>query len=400
MRLSGKQVGRSLFDAAALVVFGIAIFLWPLRLLRRAALPGRVNSLWSGTPIINMATNARAERLLGVNARSLVYFTYFITDAFDYNLSRWASIPLVGRIVPLLVFLWACVFCDRLHFYCDRGLLPGRGHFSFDLRELRIYRLLGIPVLLWTYGADVRSRSVCQAQGEPNCCTECDAPGKYCVCDEQLARKNVAELSRRAVAVFSGMGDMFHYVPGSVNDTYYWPVDLAADGGDRYRPVFPPEDATRPLRIVHAPNHRIFKGTRHVIEAVEALRREGVAVELVLVEGVPNHVAMEIYRTADLVFDQCLMGNYGYFALEAMALGKPVMCFVRRPLEYVLHPEEFPVINTRVGSLKEDILNVVNDRRRLRELGIRGRKYVERHFSLQAFADRLQSAYTRLGVMP
>src|SRR5688572_19930026 len=46
-------------------------------------------SLWCGTPIINMAVSARAERLLGVHTDSLVYFTYFVTDEFTINLSKW-----------------------------------------------------------------------------------------------------------------------------------------------------------------------------------------------------------------------------------------------------------------------------------------------------------------------
>ena len=41
-------------------------------------------------PDLNMAVNARAERLLGVEADSLVYDSYFITDQFTYNLRRWS----------------------------------------------------------------------------------------------------------------------------------------------------------------------------------------------------------------------------------------------------------------------------------------------------------------------
>ena len=395
--MSRTSLARGAFDAAVWLACAMALLLWPVRVARRL-FRRRLFSLWSGTPIITMATNCRAERLLGVDAKSLVFTTYFITDVFDYNLSKASSIPLIGRLLPISVFLWACLRADRLHFYCDRGILPSRRPFTFDFRELQVYRLLGIDVFLWAYGADVRSRAACQAQGKPNSCSDCDEPGKYCLCDATIHASNMRKLSALSRAVFSGMGDMFGYTPGSIDDVYYWPLDLATDGGEKYRPFYPQPAKDGPLRIVHASNHRMFKGTKYLIEAVDALRSEGEQVELVLVEKVPNRQALELYRSADLIFDNCLMGNYGFFGLEGMALGKPVMCFVRHPETYVLHAEQCPILPCHVATLKEDIRAVLRRRGELTEIGRRGRQYVEEHFSPQAFARRLASAYERLGV--
>ncbi len=392
-----RHVLRLVLDLVTGVVCCIGVLLWPIRKLRKFFC-GRGISLWAGTPIITMASNCRAERLLGVDARSLVFSTYYITDAYDYNLSRYCAYPALGRFLPLLVFLWACVVADRLHFFCDRGILPSRERLTFDFRELRAYRALGIDVFLWAYGADVRSRAVAQAMGHPNACTDCDAPGRYCICDPDKTARNMRELARLSRAVFAGMGDMFGYTPGSIDDLYYWPVDLDADGGEKYRPVFPQPSQGRPLRIVHAANHRMFKGTRFLVEAVERLKSEGCPVELVLVEGKSNAEALEIYRSADVIFDQCLMGNFGYFALEGMALGKPVMCFVRHPRQYLPFPEECPIIKTHIDTLKDDIRRLSDAREELATVGRRGRAYVEKYFSLPAFAQRLGATYRQLGV--
>lgn len=398
-RTEKRSLPRRFFDAAVYVCCGLAILLAPpLRALRKWFFPGAPRSLWGGTPIINMAINARAERLLGVRSESIVQETYFITQAFDRDYSRLRAIPVAGHLVPLALFLYACIAADRLHFYCDRGFLPQRERFTFDFRELRVYRRLGIPVLLWTYGADVRSRSACVAAGEPNCCTECDSPGKYCLCYSEQTALYFEQLRSLSVAIFAGVGDMFGFVPQSVDNLYFWPLDLAADGGWRYRPAYPEFRGKRPLRIVHAPNHRLFKGSRFLIQAVEELQREGVAIELVLVEMKPNAEAVEIYRTADLIFDNCLMGSFGYFALEAMALGKPVMCFIRHPERYVLHWEECPVINTHVQTLKEDLRKLSETPEVLAGLGERGRDYVEKYFTLEAFASRLRQSYATYGV--
>ncbi len=358
----------------------------------------RVVSLWAGTPIITMASNARAECMLGVKARSLVFSTYYITDAFDYDLSRFTAFPFVGRLVPVLVLLWVAVAVDRVHFYCDRGILPSRGPFTLDVRELYVYRALGIDVFLWAYGADVRNQQTARAMGDPNPCTDCDDPGRYCLCDESTAAINMNTLARLSRAMFAGVGEMFGYTPGSIDDLFYWPLDLQAEGGEKYRPVYPVPSEDRPLRIVHASNHRMFKGTRFLIAAVEQLQAEQEPVELVLVERVSNERALEMYRSADVIFDQCLMGNYGYLALEGMALGKPVVCFVRDPARYLLKPDECPIINTSLATLTEDIRRLSRRRTELTEIGRRGRCYVETYFSLSAFAQRLAAAYARLGV--
>ena len=189
------------------------------------------------------------------------------------------------------------------------------------------------------------------------------------------------------------MGDMIEYTPGSRNDLFYWPIDLEADEGRRYSPCFPDASSTDPVRIVHAPNHRGFKGTHYLIEAVGRLQGEGLGLELRLVERVPNRQALEIYRTADIVFDQCLVGFHGYFALEAMALGKPVMVFIRDPQRYLLKPEECPLVNSPADRVESVLRQLVQNRARLHELGVRGRKYIDKYFSLPAYAKRLKNVY-------
>lgn len=296
-----------------------------------------------------------------------------------------------------VAFLTTCAVADKVHAYTDGGLLVARGRRRFSPLELFAYRLMGIRLFIWTYGADIRTREKTLAFGDPNCCSECVDVGVACVCDDAAGAGNYARVFRSAAAVFS-MGDMAEYAPGSRKDIFFWPIELESNNGERYRPVFPRPNAGQPLRVVHAPNHRQFKGTRHLENAVASLRQEGVKIELVMVEGVPNAKALEIYRSADVIFDQCLIGFHGYFALEAMALGKPVMCFIRHPERYLLHPEECPIINTHVATLEQDLREVVRRRGELEQIGRRGRSYVEKYFSPEAFAGRLNLAYRDLGM--
>ena len=194
------------------------------------------------------------------------------------------------------------------------------------------------------------------------------------------------------------MGDMIEYTPGSRNDLFFWPLDLARSHASAVQADEPQTVKPAPLRVVHAPNHREFKGTRYLEAAVAELQAEGVPIELVMVENLPNHEALAVYRTADVIFDQCLIGFHGYFALEAMALGKPVMCYIRKPEQYLLEPQECPIINTHADTLRDDLRRLVVTRDQLADIGQRGQTYVERHFSREAFAGRLQRAYHEIGI--
>jgi glycosyltransferase involved in cell wall biosynthesis len=392
-----KRILPRLYTVLVFPVCLLGVLLAPFRLIRKRIRRNRIRSLWAGRPIITLSLKSRAERSLGIRASSLVYSTYYTTCDFDYNLSRLYAVPGFGKLIPFGVFLWACVCVDRLHFYCDRGLIPSAKPFAVNFAELYVYRLLGIQVLFWTYGADVRSREATRALGEPNCCTECVLVGRACFCDERARVKKVERLQKYSNAMFS-MGDMTEYTPGSRNDLFFWPIDLHGKDAATYAPVYPEVTKAGPLRIVHASNHRMFKGTHFLIDAVEDLKADGVPIELVLVEKVPNEKALEIYRTADVIFDQCLIGFHGYFALEGMAMGKPVMCFIRKPQAYLLHPEECPIIRTSVDTLREDIRKLAADREQLREIGIRSRRYIETYFTIEAFARRLENAYRDMGV--
>jgi hypothetical protein len=365
-----------------------------VRLLTRSTRTDVRRSLWAGTPILTLPVKAKAERLLGVKADTLVFQTYYITSDFRFDLSRWNRGPGVWRSLglPLLVLLWAACRYQRFHYFCDRGLLPGE---RFEVREdeLKFLRALGREVFFYTYGADVRTRKKTLALGEPNCCTTCPEPGRYCICDDELGSNLHTMRSRYATATFA-LGDMVHYTPGSRNDTHFWPIDLSKDGGRRYEPRYPDPEATSPVRVVHAPNHQGFKGTPCLVAAVKRLQERGLPVELRLVERVPNSEALEIYRGADVVFDQCLIGYHGYFALEAMAMGKPVVVFLRDP---VLAPDECPLVNVRPETVETVLEDLIRDRRRLHELGRRGRRYIERHYTVEAFAKRLGRALSEVG---
>src|SRR5205823_4847572 len=154
-----------------------------------------------------------------------------------------------------------------------------------------------------------------------------------------------------------------------------------------------PSDAARPL-VVHAPSNRAKKGTADVIEACAQL-----PVDLDLVEGVPHDEARERYARADIVVDQLNAGWHGVFALEAMALGKPVVAHLK-PDVLERSAEAFgvrvPIVPATAATLVEALRPLVENPAHRRELGVAGRAYVEQVHDIDRVADRLLDIYADL----
>jgi glycosyltransferase involved in cell wall biosynthesis len=149
----------------------------------------------------------------------------------------------------------------------------------------------------------------------------------------------------------------------------------------------------RPI-VVHAPSSRRRKGTEHVVAACAEL-----PVDLEIVEGLHHDEARRRYKAADIVVDQLNAGWYGLFAIEAMALGKPVVTFlhdeaVRRTEEAFGMP--VPIVSATAETLRETLRPLVADAARRRELGAASRAYVEHIHDVERVADRLLDLYRRL----
>jgi hypothetical protein len=140
-----------------------------------------------------------------------------------------------------------------------------------------------------------------------------------------------------------------------------------------------------------------LKGTSAVVEAVERLRREGVDFEFLLVENLSNAAARKLYERADLLVDQLRIGWYGGLAVELMALGKPVICYIRQEdLRYIpsAMAQDLPLIQADMTSIYSVLRYWLTEGRdRLHERGVSSRGFVERWHDPLQIAARLKHAY-------
>jgi hypothetical protein len=79
-----------------------------------------------------------------------------------------------------------------------------------------------------------------------------------------------------------------------------------------------------------------------------------------------------------------------------MAIGKPVLSFIRKPNEYLLQPSECPIVNINVMNIKEKLLFFYKERNELNRIGKLGRRYIEKYFSMQSVEMRLKKVYEKI----
>lgn len=290
------------------------------------------------------------------------------------------------------MFAWALLRFDTFNYFYDRGLLLSDKRFGINPEELELLHQSGKRLYTYAYGADVRTRETTMQLPSPNLCQGCPEPGKFCICTNELHASAFSRLSGRTNAQIA-MGDMVAYVP-ECRDMHYWPID--PDKFEARPPTFRTGDT---LRVAHAPNHGHFKGTSLLRDAINRLTAEGEKIELVFVQGPSNKKVIELFGTAHIVADQFVSGFHGYTALEAMAMAKPVLCFVRND-QMMVDPATCPIINTRPEDIYAVLKKCLRSEIDLAGLGRNGRRYVEEHYSLRAVAARLGRLYIETANYP
>ncbi|KEZ54434.1 hypothetical protein GS18_0205860 [Metabacillus indicus] len=158
---------------------------------------------------------------------------------------------------------------------------------------------------------------------------------------------------------------------------------------EKYIPSYPA--ATKKPLIVHAPTLPEFKGTEQIEQTIEKLK-DSYSFEYVRVEKMSHEEAVAVYKRADIVIDQILCGAYGNLSVEAMALGKPVVCYIRPDIKANL-PESLPIVSANPDTLYKELSTLLERSDTFKKLGEAGRAYVERYHEASVVMPFLLDIY-------
>jgi len=345
---------------------------------------------------------ARAERELGLDSRSVA----FDPSPFGYEpdeilfegggrmrreLRRWRFLIRALRHADVVHFNFGSTIAPQYRPSAHRGRRRLYGLYAqlVEWRDAAWLARAGKAVFVTYQGDDVRGAGQLAGRLEADDVRELDT--YYDASDDARKHVVVRRLVRAAAGVFALNPDLLALLPEDAEFLPYASVDVA-----RLEQAAAPRE-TGTLRVAHAPTDRRIKGTRHVIRAVELLRARGHDIELVLVEGRSRRDTLDALRTADVFVDQLLVGWYGGAAVEAMALGRPVVAHIdagdrrRTPAEF---QRELPIVEATPATLEGILAGLARERRGdLAPIGRQSRAFVERWHDPLRVAQRTKAAY-------
>lgn len=264
-------------------------------------------------------------------------------------------------------FLKAVLKYDCFHFHYAHSLLP----FGMDLPILKLFNK---KIFFEFHGSELR--------GQINNI-------KYKYFNALPQNKRQSKLIKKGIKYAAGIIlhdiELKPHLPDTNIPIHIVPLRLDLSN---LTPVFPDVGVKKPV-VVHAPSNRGSKGSNWIIEAANKLKDR---IDFVLVENKSQDEAIEIYKTADIIIDQISVGAYGVFAIECMALGKPVLSYISDEVKNSL-PNTCPIQNIEPDTIY-DVLNKLSCNPELRRsIGLQGRKYVEEYHDYTKNAKLLKDIY-------
>ena len=295
------------------------------------------------------------------------------TNSFNYPIDIALNIGKNKYLYPwyalkmFVFFLRATFKYDCFHFHYAHSLLP----FGLDLRLLK---LLNKKIFFEFHGSEIRGQIK-------------NIKYKYYHTIPRIKRQS--RLIKKEIEYADGIIlhdiELRPHLPDTNIPIHIVPlrVDLS-----KLSPVFPDVRVKKPV-VVHAPSNRGSKGTNWIIEATNKLKDQ---IDFVLVENKSQDEAIEIYKKADIIIDQISVGAYGVFAIECMALGKPVLSYISDEVRNSL-PNTCPIQNIEPDTIYDVLYELSSNSILRRELGIQGRHYVEEYHDYIKNAQILKSIY-------
>lgn len=387
-----KAIGRVVRAAIGVVALPIAVT------LGRAGRRGDT-LVWGPVPILNNSYWSEAMRAAGRRSLTLVTTHYAINRREDFDLEFDDLVPRVVPPGPLrralgpYAALWFLLrHSSILHLPFSGGPL---GATPFWRLEAPILRRAGLKTVVLPFGADVYMVSRLADERLRDALL---ASYPELAAEEPAIVQRVEYWCRHADAIVIGF---------TLDGVPRWdaPVgNMVCIDVARWRPKASYSDAdglSAAVRILHAPNHRAFKGTDDLVAAVGRLKGEGLLVELDLIERSPNEEVREAMQRADVLADQFIAPGYGLAAIEGMASGLPVLCNLDDQTATPLFDSrsflgECPIVSTPPERLDHNLRRLIGDPGLRRDLGTAGRRYVEKYHSYAAAQHLFAAVHERL----
>jgi glycosyltransferase involved in cell wall biosynthesis len=271
-------------------------------------------------------------------------------------------------------------WADVLHYVCGPAFNNGA--------DLRWAKAKNKTIVIEWVGSDIRDPGVlCKIN--PYYAKVINNGYEYKKLEQSPNRNKVQKLFARAGAIAATSPEISLFLNKDLFPEYH--ILSQRLNLHNFIPVYPSVDNPKPL-IIHSPSAKIAKGTNFIMPVIEELKKT-YDFEFVLLHDMGREKVLEIMQKADIFLDQIICGGYGMASTEAMAFGKPVMCYIMPQLFHAGLPKEFPVINTTPDTLKEQLTKLITNPQLRHDIGKQSRAYAEKHFDAGKIALQLLRIY-------
>lgn len=260
-----------------------------------------------------------------------------------------------------------------------------------ELCDLALLKKANKKIIFIFQGDDARQGGFCRDNFEITFANEVDS-NYYSTYTDEHKKWRINKIKKYADKIFYLNPDLGYVLPPEAEFMPYASVDY------REWECFASHNIPETPLILHAPSHQKVKGTKYVLDAVKRLEREGYKFNFELV-NLPFEEAKMRYKEADIIIDQLLAGWYGGFAVEAMALGKPVISYIREkdlsfiPLEM---KNDLPIINASPQNIYNKLKRYIENPELLNSIGLRSRSYIEKWHDPDKIVLQLISEYEKI----
>jgi hypothetical protein len=338
-------------------------------------------------------------REAGWDSLTLMEDVYVINARSDFDRYFDDLVPAIVRptglrrvLGPAAALLWIIRNARVVHLPFSGGPLGGTPLWRL---EAPLLRLKGVRMIVMPYGGDAYPYSrVIDTSLRASLQMSYPAAARR----EREIAERIDYWTRQADVMIAGTmidaigrSDVINVQPCCI-DTTAWAA----------RETYSSHDGrTGPVRVIHTPNHRGFKGTEFLLRSVEELRSEGLQVDLILLERVPNAVVREAMREADILAEQFIASVYALSGIEGMATGLPVLVSLAsephtRVFRRYSYLDECPAVSTTPENLTANLRRLVTDPQLREVLGRAGRRYVEKYHSYATAQYMFGSIYRRI----
>ena len=297
-------------------------------------------------------------------------------------------IPLVFSKIKFLRYIQTAFFLIRNTIRYKYFIFIQRSTLLKNYNDVRFLKLFGRKTLIIFAGCDIRMPEEVE-KFKWNPCTNCNDDYKMMVSCNIANKKN--DLKK--------IENIFDYIlspdecAGYIKKKYYshfFPIDFSYL--DKYL-INSREIETNLITIIHAPSNYHVKGTAFIDKTISNLKIKYPSINYKRLHGMPKTEIINELINADIVIDQMLVGSYGVLAVEAMALKKPVVCYIRPDL-WENMKDYSPIVNANPDNLEEVLESLINNKNKLVEIGEKSREYVLEYHSPKKIAQKILKIFT------